>query len=149
MTALPGAAGAAGPVAGPPAGPVPGPVAPAGPAAGAAGGALPSPAPVPLDKVVLAWLAWMYITGVTQLAGFVLWYRAMALAGVARTSQLQLLQPFLTLLAARVGLGEPVGGITVLAALAVAAVVAVGRRAPVDLVPGPAAQGEARLLAKG
>lgn len=104
---------------------------------------------IPLDRTLLAWLAWVYISGVTQLAGFVLWYRAMALAGVARTSQLQLLQPFLTLLAARLGLGEPVEAVTVLAALAVAAVVAAGRRAPVARAPETPAKGEARLLAKG
>ncbi|GAB6875326.1 hypothetical protein JCM13210_00520 [Thermaerobacter litoralis] len=114
-----------------------GPAAAAGvPVPGAAGGGpypVPGREPPSTDRApaVRAWLAWIYISGVTQLAGFVLWYRAMALAGVARTSQLQLLQPFFTLLAAHAGLGERVDAVTLVAALAVAAVVAVGRRAPV------------------
>jgi drug/metabolite transporter (DMT)-like permease len=39
----------------------------------------------------------LYIAAVSQFGGFVLWYRGMALIGVARASQLQLAQPLLTL----------------------------------------------------
>ncbi|HEY8552058.1 MAG TPA: DMT family transporter [Thermaerobacter sp.] len=100
--------------------------------------ATPTPVAKPgLDPAARAWLAWLYISVVTQFGAFILWYRAMALAGVARTSQLQLLQPFLTLYAAHAALGERVDGVTVLATAAVALVVAVGRRAPVHPAKTP------------
>ncbi|ADU50675.1 protein of unknown function DUF6 transmembrane [Thermaerobacter marianensis DSM 12885] len=125
----PGIAPPAGTYAGPGAAPRLGPASPPGPGI---------PAGSPVLPAWPAWLAWFYISVVTQFAAFVLWYRAMSLAGVARTSQLQLLQPFLTLLAARAGLGEALDPVTVLAAGAVALVVAVGRRAPVHRADEPA-----------
>jgi len=51
------------------------------------------------------WLALAFLSLVTQFGAFWFWYRALA-TGVARTSQLQLLQPFLTLLLAAALLGE-------------------------------------------
>ena len=101
------------------------------------------------DPAVRAWLAWLYISVVTQFGAFILWYHAMALAGVARTSQLQLLQPFLTLFVAHAALGERVDGITVLAAVAVALVVAVGRRAPVYPAERPASATETAVPPPG
>jgi drug/metabolite transporter (DMT)-like permease len=62
--------------------------------------------------------------------GFFAWYRALALGGVMRVSQVQLLQPFLALLAAVPILGERLEPLTLLFALAVVAVVAVGKRMP-------------------
>jgi drug/metabolite transporter (DMT)-like permease len=38
-----------------------------------------------------------YIAGISQLGGFVVWYRGMGIIGVAKASQLQLAQPLLTL----------------------------------------------------
>ncbi|MFY7856758.1 MAG: EamA family transporter, partial [Rubrivivax sp.] len=67
--------------------------------------------------------------------GFFAWYRGLALGGVVRVSQVQMLQPFFALVAAVPLLGEPLAPSTVLFALAVMAVVAVGRRMPVG-VPG-------------
>ena len=52
----------------------------------------------------------------------------MALGGVARVGQTQLLQPFLTLLGAAVLLGEPLAIDSLLFAGAVIAVVAAGRK---------------------
>ena len=52
----------------------------------------------------------------------------MALGGVARVGQTQLLQPFLTLLGAAVLLHEPLTGESLLFAGAVIAVVAIGRK---------------------
>lgn len=77
-----------------------------------------------------AWLAFAYISLGSQLLGFVLWYGAMALGGVARTSQFQLLQPFFTILAAQLWLDEPLSPPTVGTAVLVGVVVAAGRRAP-------------------
>jgi drug/metabolite transporter (DMT)-like permease len=72
-----------------------------------------------------AWLGFAYVSLVSQLLGFFLWYQGMALAGVVRVSQIQLLQPFLTMLAAALLLGEHItlkmAGFGVAAVAAVAA----------------------------
>jgi len=65
--------------------------------------------------------------------GFFAWYRGLAQGGVMRVSQMQLLQPFLALLFAVPILGERLDAVTVGFALAVVAVVFVGRRMPADL----------------
>lgn len=79
----------------------------------------------------LAWLCFGYVALISQLFGFFAWYHGLALGGVARVSQLQLLQPFLTLVASALLLGEHVTLATIGVALVVVAAVAVGRRAPV------------------
>ena len=60
--------------------------------------------------------------------GFFAWYRALALGGTVRVSQVQLLQPFLSILAAVPILGESVDAATCLFLLAVMAVVFASRR---------------------
>jgi drug/metabolite transporter (DMT)-like permease len=45
-----------------------------------------------------AWLGFAYVAVFSMLVAFVLWYRGLALGGIARVGQLQLLQPFLGLL---------------------------------------------------
>jgi drug/metabolite transporter (DMT)-like permease len=60
--------------------------------------------------------------------GFFAWYRGLALGGVARVGQTQLLQPILTLGWAALLLGESVSGATLLASLLVIASVALTRR---------------------
>jgi drug/metabolite transporter (DMT)-like permease len=74
-----------------------------------------------------AGLAW--IAAISQLLAFVGWYRALALGGTARTSQLQLLQPFVTIAAGAVMLGERPGPGMLAALAAVLASLVVGRRA--------------------
>jgi drug/metabolite transporter (DMT)-like permease len=64
--------------------------------------------------------------------GFFAWYRGLALGGVLRVSQVQLLQPFLALLFAVPVLGERLDAVTVAFALAVMAVVLAGKRMPVQ-----------------
>jgi drug/metabolite transporter (DMT)-like permease len=81
-----------------------------------------------------AWVGFAYLGVVSQFAAFVAWYKGMALSGVARTSQLQLLQPFLTVIAAAFLLGEPFTAETLVASVAVAGAVALARRAPVQRV---------------
>ena len=63
----------------------------------------------------------------SQLFGFFLWYRALAIGGIARISQLQLLQPFFTLLVASVWLGEAIEFETLGFATAVVVTVFVGK----------------------
>jgi drug/metabolite transporter (DMT)-like permease len=78
-----------------------------------------------------AWTGFAYVTLFSMWIGFFAWYRGLALGGVMRVSQVQLLQPFIALLLAVPVLGEKLEATTVLFALAVAAVVFAGRRMPV------------------
>ena len=82
-----------------------------------------------------AWLSFGYLGVVSQFLGFFAWYRGLALGGMARVSQLQLLQPFLTIVASGLLLGEQITLTTFGVALVVVATVALGRKAP---VVGPA-----------
>jgi drug/metabolite transporter (DMT)-like permease len=79
----------------------------------------------------VAWSAWgalVYVGVFSMWAGFFAWYRGLALGGALRVSQTQLLQPFLSILAAVPLLGEPLEAMTVGFALAVVATVFVGIR---------------------
>ena len=75
-----------------------------------------------------AWAGFAYVSVFSMFIGFFFWYRGMALGGVVRVGQVQLLQPFLTLAGAAVLLGEPLSGAHLLFALAVLATVVAGRR---------------------
>ncbi len=82
-----------------------------------------------------AWLSFGYLSIVSMFLGFLAWYRAMALGGVARVSQLQLLQPLLTLLWSAVLLGEEVSRGTYGAAGLVMLCVLAGVRSRVQQLP--------------
>jgi drug/metabolite transporter (DMT)-like permease len=77
-----------------------------------------------------AWGGFVYVSVFSMWLGFFAWYRGLALGGVMRVSQVQLLQPFLALLLAVPILGERLDLTTVAFALAVMAVVFIGRRMP-------------------
>jgi drug/metabolite transporter (DMT)-like permease len=78
-----------------------------------------------------AWGGLAYVTVFSMWLGFFAWYRGLALGGVVRVSQVQLLQPFLALMFAVPVLGETLDPLTVVFALAVVGVVFIGRRLPV------------------
>jgi drug/metabolite transporter (DMT)-like permease len=78
-----------------------------------------------------SWLGFGYVSVFSMWLGFFAWYRGLALGGVVRMSQVQLLQPFLALLFAVPVLGEKLDAATVAFSLAVIAVVFLGRRMPV------------------
>ncbi|OEU98654.1 MULTISPECIES: DMT family transporter [Streptomyces] len=79
--------------------------------------------PVALTSHSVPGLVWGAVA--SQFVGMLLWYRAMGLAGVARTSQVQLAQPLLTLVWAVLLLGErlspaaPAAALTVLVCIVV------------------------------
>ncbi|HEY1016589.1 MAG TPA: EamA family transporter, partial [Herpetosiphonaceae bacterium] len=79
----------------------------------------------------LGWLCFAYVALISQFLAFFAWYRGLALGGVARVGQIQLLQPFLTLAASALLLGEHVTPVTIGFALLVLAVVLAGRKAAV------------------
>ena len=84
-----------------------------------------------------AWLSFAYVSLISQFLGFFAWYQGLALAGVARVGQLQLLMPFFTLLASALLLAETITLTTLGFALAVLISVVIARRMPVArVVPG-------------
>ena len=62
---------------------------------------------------------------------FFLWYKGLALGGVSRVSQIQLLQPFITILAASFLLLESIDLKTILAAILVIFSVALSKKMPI------------------
>ena len=75
-----------------------------------------------------AWWGLVYVGVFSMWAGFFAWYRALAIGGALKVSQLQLLQPFLSILASIPLLGEPLDAVTLVFALAVVATVFLGKR---------------------
>ena len=78
-----------------------------------------------------AWWAFGYVALFSMWIGFFAWYRGLALGGTVRVSQVQLVQPFLSMLFAVPLLGERLDLFTLSFALGVIATVFVGRRMPV------------------
>lgn len=78
-----------------------------------------------------AYLGFLYLALVSQWLAFFLWYYGLALGGTARVSQTQLLQPFITLLAAVVWFDEGIDALTLGFALMVVASVWLGKRMPI------------------
>ncbi len=74
-----------------------------------------------------AWLGFGYVAVFSMFLGFFAWYRGLALGGVARVGQMQLIQPVLTLIWSALLLRETVGPLTVLASLLVIGSVALTR----------------------
>ena len=77
------------------------------------------------------YLSFVYLALISQLLGFFAWYKALSLGGVARVSQLQLLQPFITIIAAALLLGESIDNNTLLFATLVMLTVAIGKKMPI------------------
>ncbi len=75
-----------------------------------------------------SWFALGYVGVFSMWAGFFAWYRGLAMGGALRVSQVQLLQPFFSILAAVPLLGEALDPVTLGFALAVVAVVFLGKR---------------------
>lgn len=75
-----------------------------------------------------AWLGLAYVSLFSMWLGFVFWYRGLALGGVAAVGQLQLLQPFLSLILAAALLGERVDAAMLATAALVVACVAGAKR---------------------
>jgi drug/metabolite transporter (DMT)-like permease len=79
-----------------------------------------------------AWAGFAYVTILSQYLGFFAWNAGLSLGGIARVSQVQLLQTFVTLLIAAGLNGERVDAPTWAVAIVVVALVLVGRRAAVQ-----------------
>lgn len=89
--------------------------------------------PASLETVpTTSWLAFGYLSVFSMFVGFFAWNAGLALGGIARVGQVQLLQTFVTLAVAAFVLGEKVDAETLAYAVAVVAVVAAGRFARVS-----------------
>ncbi len=99
--------------------------------------ALPITAPAALltrpqeSLLASAWWGFAYVAVFSMWLGFFAWYRGLALGGTVRVSQVQLIQPFLGMLFAVPLLGESLDALTLGFALAVIAVVFIGKKMPV------------------
>jgi len=89
-------------------------------------------APKSLSNISMAgYASFLYLALVSQLFAFFVWYKGLALGGIARVSQTQLLQPFITLLASVLFLGEVIDIETVVFVFLVMSSVWLGKRMPI------------------
>ncbi|MFG6402110.1 DMT family transporter [Microbacterium sp. P04] len=97
--------------------------------------ALVEPPTAPLE----GWLAFAYLSVVSMFLGFIAWYRGLAIGPMARVSQVQLIQPVLSIAWAALLLREQVTLLTVLGGLAVIACagLAVRSRTPAPTALSP------------
>jgi drug/metabolite transporter (DMT)-like permease len=85
---------------------------------------------MPADPLAVrnsAWIGFAYAALMSMYLGFFPWNAGLAMGGVARVSQVQLLQTFVTLIVAAIFLEERIDAVTIVFAVAVVAVVLLGR----------------------
>ena len=93
---------------------------------------------MPADVTQIAlkpWLALLYVAVFSQWIGFFAWNAGMAMGGIARVSQVQLLQPFITFALAALFNDETITPQILLFAAAVVATVAISTRTRVRQTP--------------
>ena len=95
----------------------------------------------PEPLALKTWLAFGYVTLFSQFIGFFAWYAGLAMGGIARVGQVQLLQIFFTIAFSALLFGETVTPSTWLFAAAVIATVMLGRRSAVATAPRAARAG--------
>ncbi len=78
-----------------------------------------------------AWLGFAYVSVFSMFLGFFAWYRGLALGGIARVGQVQLIQALLTITWSSLLLGEAITPLMIGAALVVIAMIFVIRRVPI------------------
>tara|TARA_Y100001949_G_scaffold10479_1_gene7786 strand:- start:49 stop:924 length:876 start_codon:yes stop_codon:yes gene_type:complete len=76
-------------------------------------------------------LSFLYLALVSQLFGFFFWNKGLALGGVARVSQTQLLQPIVTLVASALLINETINVQTIVFATLVIVTVAISKKMPI------------------
>ena len=81
------------------------------------------------------WLCFAYTAAVSMFLGFFAWYRGLALGGVAKVSQVQLVQPLLTVAESVALFGQRLDPAAVVTAVAVLACVAAAQRSRVTRAP--------------
>jgi len=76
----------------------------------------------------IAWMSFAYLSLFSMYIGFFFWYEGLAVGGIARVSQVQLTQPFCTLVAASILLGDSLTIMNVVFAFLVVSTVILGKR---------------------
>jgi drug/metabolite transporter (DMT)-like permease len=76
----------------------------------------------------IAWTSFVYLSLFPMFLGFFFWYEGLAIGGIARVSQVQLIQPFCTLLAASILLGDPLTWINMVFAFLVVSTVVLSKQ---------------------
>jgi drug/metabolite transporter (DMT)-like permease len=90
--------------------------------------ALLAPGGMNWNASIPAWIGFVYVGVFSQFLGFFAWNKGLALGGIAKVAQVQLLQTFVTLAAGALLLGEAVGALELGCAVLVIAIVALGMR---------------------
>ena len=73
-------------------------------------------------------LALLYVSLFSMLIGFVFWYKGLALGGIAKVGQIQLLQPFIGLMLSAFLLGEHISLAMILVSISVVACVVMAKK---------------------
>jgi drug/metabolite transporter (DMT)-like permease len=82
----------------------------------------------PATVAIKAWGAFAYLGLMSQWIGFFFWYKGLAMGGIAKVSQVQLVQLFFTLAFSALLLGEAIEPSMLGVAVLTVALIAVGRR---------------------
>lgn len=81
-----------------------------------------------LNAGAIAWTSFIYLSLFPMFLGFFFWYEGLAIGGIARVSQVQLIQPFCTLIAASILLGDPLTLMNLIFAVLVVSTVMLGKK---------------------
>lgn len=81
-----------------------------------------------INAGLIAWTSFLYLSLFSMFLGFFFWYEGLAIGGIARVSQVQLTQPFCTLLAASILLGDSLTVMNLIFAILVVSTVMLGKR---------------------
>ncbi|WP_345605388.1 DMT family transporter [Pseudonocardia adelaidensis] len=90
----------------------------------------------PPDATPVEWAAFAYLAAVSMFLGFFAWYRGLAIGPMAQVSQVQLVQPVLTIAWAALLLGEELTWPTVLGGIAVIVCAGIAVRIRLDRTAG-------------
>jgi drug/metabolite transporter (DMT)-like permease len=94
--------------------------------------------PVNFDEPATSWMCFAYLGLVSMFLAFFAWYSGLAKGGIARVSQVQLLQPILSLVWATLFLHESLDLLTVVVAVIVLASVVGSKKSAILTAPTPA-----------
>ena len=81
----------------------------------------------------LAFMSLMYVGLFSMFIGFFFWYKGIAIGGISRVGQVQLIQPFLTIIGAYFLTNEKITFLNILFALIILIVIIIGRRTKIDV----------------
>jgi len=80
-----------------------------------------------LEAGTIPWISFVYLSLFPMFIGFFFWYEGLAIGGIARVSQVQLIQPFCTLFAASILLGDLITVLNLVFAVLVVSTVILGK----------------------